>query len=1070
MDDNKLWISTEFNGILILDLNRYLLRMNDDPYLQQIAGLYSKYGVSNPTVRCVFQDSFHNIWIGTYGGGVNFAGRTDPLFSAYDYSPVADDPYGLNNKVILSLCTDADGRLWVGTDGGGLNVLENGKRIAVYDMENGGMPHNSVTSVFRDSNDNIWAGTFSDGINVFEHKTNRIRQVDEDRTGNNNVHCFFEDGNGFIWIGSNLGISIVDPASLEIVRRYGSPLLPENLVHCIERDANGYMWVGTFSWGMAVYTPDMKEVIRFNEQNGFCSNMINHMYRDSENNMWVATNEGLVRFQNSDWSTCTVFRREEGLNNNFIRAITEDLNGNIWLSTNAGISCYLKKSGLFHNYDHLDRTPMGNSSDAAVIRDNGTIFFGSINGVRYFDPLYVLNGIETPPAIITEIDIYEKQAAENTAVNIYYHGEEEGIDLNYKQNTFSIIFNVQDHSLAYQVDYSYRLKGLNDSWYEVKDNNVVFRDIPPGRYEFQVKSRIRNLEWSDSGDSLFIDISPPVWSSWYAKTLYVLMVISFAIFLSYLYKKRVNLQSSYEMATKNYEQQRELDSERLRFYTNITHELRTPLTLILGPLEDLQKDTQLLPKQSRKIGVIRQSAVRLLNLINQILEFRKTETHNRKLVVGRGNIAALIKEIGLMYKELIAKPGVGFSVSVESDDMPLWFDREVVTIIVDNLISNAIKFTDEGTIRLELRTSVHNGVSHTEIVVEDTGNGIPPEEQSLIFDRYYQATVNKDVSGTGIGLALVKNMASLHEGEITVESSPGKGSCFRLSLLTHNIYPNAVHNDPDIKVEEDISAAEASGKPILLVVEDNLDICNYISDSFSDSFEVVTANDGEEGCDKAFQYIPDIIVSDIMMPRVSGIELCESIKKDMRTSHIPLILLTAKDTISDKEEGYSSGADSYLTKPFSAILLRSRINNLLENRKKLADRLKDNIRMNDRNSILKESGNRLDNEFIGRIVRLIEEHMEYDKIDIAWLSDHLCMSGSTLYRKMKALTGMSANEFVRKVRMNRAVQLIVQREFHITEIAYKVGINNPVYFRQCFKEEFGVTPSDYLKRLNMEYS
>ncbi|MDR2916844.1 MAG: response regulator [Tannerella sp.] len=1073
MDDNKLWITTEFNGIFIIDLKQHFFKSTDKINLQHIVAGYTKYNLSYTTVRSVFQDSFNNIWIGTYGGGINFIGHTKPFFNTYDYSPASDDINSLNNKAVLSLCFDVNERLWVGTDGGGINVLDKGKRTAIYNKENGNLSHNSITTMFKDSKNNIWIGTFFSGIDLYNHKTNTFNSIQINNARNQDVRCFFEDKHGFIWVGTNTGIYIIDADSHETIRHYSSQdhLLPENLVRSINQDNNGCIWVGTFGQGIAVYTSEMKEIIRLNEQNEFCSNMINHTFKDSYHNMWMASGEGLVCFPNSDPSKYKIFQRNDGLHNTFIRAIAEDADGNIWFSTNAGISCYLKDSDQFRNYNYFDKTPMGSFTNASVTSYNGTIYFGSINGVRYFDPVSVLNSKETPPVIITEMNIYEKQTALENSHDINYFGKDNKIKLNYKQNTFTITFNIQDYSLAHQVDYSYRLKGLDDSWYAVHNNNVVFRNIPPGRYEFQVRSRIRNLEWAENNSSLFIQIMPPVWLSWYAKVFYLIFIISIVLYLSYLYRKRVKLQSFYEMEKKNYEQEQELNNERLRFYTNIAHELRTPLTLILGPLEDLQKDTQLQPKQSRKIGVVRQSAIRLLNLINQILEFRKTETQNKKLVVSKGNIATLVKEIGLNYKELIVKPDIEFSITTEQDDMVLYFDKEIVTIILDNLISNAIKYTDKGSIKLELYTYEKDSLAYTEIKVEDTGSGIPADEQSKIFDRYYQAKRNKYVSGTGIGLALVKNLITLHEGDIRVDSKPDEGSCFYFSLLTHNTYPNALHDVPDNNQEktatEDLpEISEAAGRPILLVVEDNSDIQNYISESFSGLFEVITANEGEEGCSKAFSYIPDIIVSDIMMPGMNGIELCKRIKEDVRTSHIPVILLTAKDSISDKEEGYTSGADSYLTKPFSATLLHSRINNLLENRKKIADRLRNNIHTKDKSHLLKESINQIDDEFIQNITRIIEENMEIDKIDIAYLSEKLFMSSSTLYRKMKALTGISANEFIRKIKMNKAEQLLLQGKYNISEIAYKVGINSPVYFRQCFKEEFGLTPSEYIKELN----
>ena len=536
------------------------------------------------------------------------------------------------------------------------------------------------------------------------------------------------------------------------------------------------------------------------------------------------------------------------------------------------------------------------------------------------------------------------------------------------------------------------------------------------------------------------------------------------------------MQLLYELERKNHEQEEELNNERLRFFTNITHELRTPLTLILGPLEDLQEDKDLLPYQQKKISIIHNSAIRLLNLINQILEFRKTETQNKKLCVSKDNLAALVTEVGLKYKELNPKKNIEFNIAIESDPLPLYFDKEIITIILDNLISNAIKYTEKGYINISLYTIRKNNTDYAEIRVSDTGQGIPSEELPHIFERYYQAKNDRQVSGTGIGLALVKNLVKLHQGEIHAESILGKGSSFRFSLIINNIYPNALHTDSEEKEQNsnhDTESAEDSmlnnnisgEKPILLVVEDNPDICEYISESFSDSFEVITA-EGEAGYRMAISQIPDIIVTDIMMAGMDGITFCKIIKGDVRTSHIPVIMLTAKDSLQNKEEGYLAGADSYLTKPFSASLLRSRIHNLLESRKKLANQFSNNLNINsDKSIILHESLNQLDNEFIQKITQIIEDNLKSEKIDVTYLADKLCMSKSTLYRKIKALTGISTNEYVRKIKMQNAEKLMLEGRYTISEIAFRVGMNSPVYFRQCFKEEFGISPSEYLKHL-----
>ena len=589
--------------------------------------------------------------------------------------------------------------------------------------------------------------------------------------------------------------------------------------------------------------------------------------------------------------------------------------------------------------------------------------------------------------------------------------------------------------------------------------------------------RIRNQEWTEEINTLPIHITPPIWLSWWAKTLYLIFAGCIFFCLFRLYKKKMDMQLLYELERKNHEQEEELNNERLRFFTNITHELRTPLTLILGPLEDLQEDKDLLPYQQKKISIIHNSAIRLLNLINQILEFRKTETQNKKLCVSKDNLAALVTEVGLKYKELNPKKNIEFNIAIESDPLPLYFDKEIITIILDNLISNAIKYTEKGYINISLYTIRKNNTDYAEIRVSDTGQGIPSEELPHIFERYYQAKNDRQVSGTGIGLALVKNLVKLHQGEIHAESILGKGSSFRFSLIINNIYPNALHTDSEEKEQNsnhDTESAEDSmlnnnisgEKPILLVVEDNPDICEYISESFSDSFEVITAEEGEAGYRMAISQIPDIIVTDIMMAGMDGITFCKIIKGDVRTSHIPVIMLTAKDSLQNKEEGYLAGADSYLTKPFSASLLRSRIHNLLESRKKLANQFSNNLNINsDKSIILHESLNQLDNEFIQKITQIIEDNLKSEKIDVTYLADKLCMSKSTLYRKIKALTGISTNEYVRKIKMQNAEKLMLEGRYTISEIAFRVGMNSPVYFRQCFKEEFGISPSEYLKHL-----
>lgn len=1085
LKDNRLWIASELNGIAILNLKQGMFLSPEELSIEYIQEGDDSRSLSNASARCIFQDSFDNIWIGTWGGGINFISSKPPLFTTLSYSPIPNNENSLNNKVASSLCMDRQGRIWIGTDGGGINVFEGEKRIAIYKKESGDIPSNFILASLQDSKGNLWFGSYQGGISYYDSRNKRFRSISLMGQSNLDVRTIYEDAQHNIWVGYSGGIVVLNPLTMKIIQHYNTDNseLHSDFIRSIAQDEKGRFWIGTFGDGLGIYTPNLQKIKTFTQRDGFCSNTINQIIQDKQKRMWIGTGEGLVCFLSTDELNYKTYQRKDGLINTNICAITEDKKGNIWFSNNKGISCYVTNKGCFYNYDHSDDVPAGSFSSSCVTQSkNGQIYFGSINGVCCFNPDITMNEQPAPAAVVTEMKILGRLSNLENNDMIINLSKGQNVELSHAQNSFGLTFNVQNYSLVNQVEYVYMLKGLENSWYTVNENNsVTFRNIPPGKYEFLIKARIHNQKWPEEATSLTIRINPPLWLTWWAKLIYILVSISITYLILHAYKKKLDLESLYTLEKKNHEQEQELNQERLRFYTNITHELRTPLTLILGPLEDMQKEASLPAKQAQKLSVIHQSALRLLNLINQILEFRKTETQNKKLCVSKGNIAPLIYEIGLKYKELNQNTKIDFRIQIEKEEMFLFFDKEIITIVLDNLISNAIKYTEQGCVTLSLHQTMRNEVAYTEIKVSDTGYGISAEALPHIFDRYYQESGKHQASGTGIGLALVKNLVTLHEGEIRAESIQNEGSTFYISLLTDNIYPNALHADSTEPVQEEMNqnteleysqeATLDTSKPILLIVEDNEEIQKYIVESFTDSFEVITANNGEEGKQQALSRIPDIVVSDIMMPVMDGITLCKQLKDDVRTSHIPIILLTAKDSLQDKEEGYEVGADSYLTKPFSASLLRSRINNLLDSRKKLVAQFQaqstpgSQIDLSEKRIVIAEALSKLDNEFIEKITLLIEENLSSEKIDINYLSDKMCMSGSTLYRKMKALTGLSTNEYIRKVKMKNAERLLLEGKFNISEIAYKVGMNSTGYFRQCFKEEFGLSPSDYLKQI-----
>ncbi|MDR2805193.1 MAG: response regulator [Dysgonamonadaceae bacterium] len=1073
--DNKLWIGTETGGVSILDIRKEMFFSSGNISFHNLYQSDDETGLSYSTVRAIYEDKFNNIWIGTYSGGINFINKTPDVFHKWQYLS-STHPNGLTVKTAWGICSDDENRIWAGTDGGGICVFEGDKRTAVYTKENGKLQNNAILAALKDSEGNLWFGTFQGGIRIYKSKEKKFIPFRPEGFEAKIVRCFFEDKDKNIWIGvDDKGLYSYN-LQTRILKHYiaGKQALPQdNLIRAIARDDRNRLWVGSFGGGLNVMDTAFQAICTFNTTKGFYSNTVNCLFQDSWKRMWVGTGEGLVMFADSDsLSNFTVYSEKDGMNDSYVRAITEDKNGNIWFSTNDGISKWAIRENKFYNYVSSDGVPTGQFKSGSVANSkNGYLYFGSQNGICYFNPEQIAGKSDLPPVTITGFRYYIGLTAPE--------GEERNhpvsspsIQLNHNQNTFTITFNVMDYAFANQVKYAYQLKGISDEWYNLgSTNEVTFRNLPSGNYLFSVVTKMNNQDWSNKSASFFVKIKPPLWFTWWAELFYALIVVCIIFYIVRFYKKRITLENLLYLEKQNNIQQQALNNDKLQFFTNITHELRTPLTLIIGPLEDLSNDVSLPEKAGKKIRLIHLNATRLLNLINKILDFRKTETNNMPLRVVKGNLAQLVKEIGLKYAELNRTDNLLFSVSIETEHSTLYFDPEYIHIVLDNLISNAFKYTSRGEISVCMRDVCENDILFTEIEVADTGCGIPEKELDKIFNRYYQVKGEMQVSGTGIGLSLIKNLLTVHQGSISVESKEGKGASFKFRLMTHHTYPGVFHEKTDEEIpvqEEQPDEMEIrNGKRILLVVEDNPDIRHYIHDTFEEDYLVLTAENGRDGMEQAIKNVPDIIISDIMMPEMSGLELCSMLKKEITTCHIPVILLTAKTSLQDKTEGYSSGADSYITKPFSAGLLKSRVSNLLESRRTLATQIIHSKMY--KQTQLTDSINRLDNEFLEKLTSIIKENSSSEKLDIEFIAQKVCMSHSTLYRKIKALLGLSVNEFIRKIKMKQAEELLLTGKYTISEIAFRVGMNSLTYFRQCFKEEFGTSPSEYVKKIAINH-
>lgn len=974
-------------------------------------------------VRAISTDRFGNLWVGTYGEGLYF--RNGKNVGA---GKLQDVPPGPGSREVQSLTVDEQDRLVAGFHSGQVG-MEGGEIVTIPSGVHASGP---VMSLLRDRGGAWWVGDGTGGLTCVTGR----RKVNITLPGNpQQVRVLLEDG-PLLHVGTDKGLYSVDRSSCKVLshRTYSGGQLPDDLIRALLLDSSGRLWVGTYGHGLSVYDPDGTLLVHFDGNSGLPADTVNHFYQDSQGRIWVATTDGLVRIASSPHVIPATVSLSDGLQGNNVRAVTEDDAGNLWMSTNDGVAC-LFPDGKTTLFDRRDALPDGNYFNGAVARSaRGRIWFGTTDGIAWIDPSVLLSAPEPP------------QVAFLTPAS--------GFSTDYRHNNLHVRFRVPDHAFAGSVEYAYRIPDLDPAWHSCGPE-LEFHQLPYGRHTLQVRSRLHSRDWKDDFVSRDLVIRPPFWLTWWAKGFYILLFLSALAYALTRQGRRMARRSRLKLHQERLLQERQASEERLVFYTNVTHELRTPLTLILGPLADLAEDKEIPAKARSRIGKVKQSAQQLLGLVNQLLEFRKTETNNRRLAVEYGDLSAFVDSIGSQFRDLSIDKSVSVILAIEPG-IRLWYDAELLTIILNNLLSNARKFTPSGRIVLSLQQKE----DRVELSVSDTGVGIAADDLEHIFDRYYRADGSGEAIGTGIGLALVKNLCDLHRIGLDVKSEPGKGTEFRLSLNPAEEYPEArrVGLMPEEEEEEEEPAQEVllkdeTGKSRILIVEDNDEIRDYIRESLSPEFTVLQAEHGRDGLKIAIREIPDIIVSDIMMPVMDGITFCKAIRQDVRTSHIPVILLTAKGSDESRVEGYNVGADSYLVKPFRKSLLQSRICNLLDMRQRLMKQVSESGTAADLSPV--------DNEFLANYTKFVEEHLADEKIDIVSLAGQFAMSQSTLYRKVKAVSGLSPNELIRNIRLNRAAVLLKTTQAPVSEISWQTGFGSPVYFRTCFKERYGVTPSEY---------
>ncbi len=1089
MANGDLWFGTTEGGVSILTATN---RQRHSYSFVNIATTHDEgtnpvQSLSSPTaaVMVIFGDSYGNIWIGNTMDGIDVFTHEPPFFTTT--SPFTSYTEHNRKQAVWSITSDTDGHVWLGGENEIMDLdATPPKRIKVSSKNPG--YSTIVKALHGDRQGRLWVGTIYSGIYVYGKNRNIISVIN---IPENEINCFAEDSESRIWIGTSRGLYKSDEGRTAHPMSAFTAAMPDDYIMSLAVDDDGNLWVGTLGKGVIKFDRKGKLLLSIDASTGLPSNTVNTILEDRSGNIWLGTREGAMRISGKNPAERRIFGLADGLVSSSIKSAQEDLNGNIWFGTNRGIALYTPKDEKISVYESTYTSNLESYiENSSIIDAAGRIYFGSLVGMTYFAPKKHGNTKECKVTLTSLTANDSKGKDQNLEIEIPVNSPY--ITLPYNQNTFTLSFNNPDIAFAANSEYSYNMVGVDDVWTKSIDNNVaIYRNLRPGNYTFQIRYRVNGEGWSEPQVLLRITITPPVWRSWWAMIIYAVIFSVIVLAVIYFYKHKLNLEKELAIECENIKNVQSLNNERMVFFTNITHELRTPLTLIIGPIEDLVNDPTINDSNRKKLHMIRTSSMRLLNLINGILEFRKTETSNRKLEVIHGTLASFVYEIGLRFKELNNNQHVSIIIDVaKMEGVEMFYDPEMINTIINNLMSNAMKYTQQGSIMLSLRPENIGGVKYAELSVTDTGTGISKEVLPHIFQRYYQASHSRKTAGTGIGLALTKNLVELHQATISVQSEVGKGSTFTVRFLLENCYPDALHRevmDTDGNSEianMDAISAETESKLVLLVVEDDNDMREYISQAFADDFNVMTASNGREGYDKALSEMPDIIVSDIMMPEMDGIEMCNKLKAEITTNHIPIILLTAKDTLHDKEKGYESGADSYISKPFSASLLRARINNIIESRHSLSMRLLDiptHVSAKNNGICSTEIGtgtcdnsgiaqlSHLDRDFITKFSKIVEDNMEMEEFDQTFLADRMCMSHSTLYRKTKSITGLTPNEFIRKIKLRRATELLADKSLTIADIASMIGFSSVAYFRRLFKNEFGISPSEYAQQTPLSF-
>jgi signal transduction histidine kinase/ligand-binding sensor domain-containing protein/DNA-binding response OmpR family regulator len=1095
--EKNLWIGFDGEGVGVYNLANqdfYILRSNED----------NPQSISNNSIYKVYQSRDGILWFCNYGGGINILDYKKDKFELYQH--IRNDPTSLINNNARTIYEDRKGDLWIGTRDG-LELFDKKTKTFRHFRHSPYNPRSIsasiVLDILEDSFGKFWVGTFAGGLNQLDRKTENFKryasQEGPNSLSNSNVYKIFEDSYRDLWIGTLNGLNKYNR------ERDNFSTIPNILgIKELYEDSKNRFLIGG-DRGLILFDRRTNAIEKIWPENGKVQ--VYWITENSKGEILVGTEgSGLLIF-NADLSLNCILSEHNYLPNNIIHAVLEDEKQNLWISSNSGLSRFAPDNTIM-NFDVSDRLQGREFNNGSCFKgSDGKFYFGGTNGFNAFYPEKVLQNDYIPNVVITRFIIDGQEVGTRPGSVLLQHiPATRKIKLAPHQTSLTFEFSSLNFTNPHKNQYSYFMEGLSDSWSEPSTTSfATFNKIPPGKYTFRVIGSNNDGVWNTIGSNIEIHISPPFWKSIYAILMYFILVT----ILMLLFKKYtligVKEKNKLHLEKLESEKQEELYQMKLTFFTNISHEFRTPLTLILAPIQILSKEYKDDEKLLEQLSLVQRNSTRLLNLVNQLMDFRRIERDKfYELKMVKQDIIPFIKDITLAFKQPSDEKNLKLNFISEIEKCETWFSPDAMDKIMYNLLSNALKFTPEnGEIAVLItKYSLPRDTNKSffsrkkqhlpelnefiKIIVKNTGQGIDKDKLDKLFNRFYQAGNSGELwgEGSGIGLEFTKSLVNFHLGNIYVESSPEEGTRFYVDIPlifepfesknTNIVFDSSI--DPDMQPAK-TRIRKYFGQPIpqtnkelgvsrpekksIVIVDDDFDMLTFLNGYFRDNYNVYLAKNGEEGFEMVKVIIPDLVIADVMMTKMSGIEMCKLIKEDLITNHIPIILLTAKTVLEYKIEGFDVGADDYITKPFETELLEARVKNILILREKLQAKLGKNLSLEPSDNLVMSA----DEKFVKSLVALIEKNMDNPEFDVDQIVDQIGMSRAVLYRKIKAMTGLTVIDVVKNIRIKKAAILLKSKKYTISEVATAVGFSDPKYFAKCFKKEYYMSPREYMAKV-----